>query len=109
METFRQFDLHKLIYQHIRQHFNLSAQMTVRCIAKVADAYKLDKETQRTFRPMGAQPYDDRIFRFVSNHQISIWTLNGREKEAKREWYVKRRATLQKKGTQAAKRRLKKM
>ena len=180
-ETFRQFDLHKLLYPQVRQHFDLSAQMAVRCIAKVADAYKLDKETQRTFRPLGAQPYDDRIFRFVSNDQISIWTLNGRDKinfvcgehqrqllkhrkgevdlmfvrghwyiaavcdfddpdlltpdgvvgvdlgivniatdstgeqfsgkgvEEKREWYVKRRAILQKKGTKAAKRRLKKM
>lgn len=180
-QTFRQFDLHKLTYQSVRDRFNLSSQVTVRCVAKVADAYKLDKETQRTFRPFGAQPYDDRIFRFVSNDQISIWTLNGRIKmgyvcgdyqrrllehrkgevdlmfvrghwyiaavcdfddpdlltpngvlgvdlgivniatdstgeqfsgkdiETKREWYAKRRAVLQKKGTRAAKRWLRKM
>ncbi len=180
-ETFRQFDLHKLVYQAVRDQFKLAAQVSVRCIAKVADAYKLGKETQRVFRPLGAQPFDDRIFRFVSNDQISIWTLNGRIKigyvcgehqrqllkhrkgevdlmfvrgnwyiavvcdfdepdlltphgvlgvdmgivniatdstgeqfsgkdvEEKRERYVKRRAVLQKKGTRAAKRRLKNM
>lgn len=180
-QTFRQYDLHQLVYQAVRQQFNLSSQVTVRCIAKVADAYKLDKETQRTFRPMGAQPYDDRIFRFLADDRVSIWTLNGRIKvgfvcgehqrrllahrkgevdlmfvnghwyiaavcdfddpelltpegvlgvdfglvniatdstgesfsgqaiEAKREWYAGRRAILQKKGTRAAKRRLKKL
>ena len=72
--------MHKLAYQATRDRFNLASQVAVRCIAKVADAYKLDKETQRTFRLMGAQPYDDRIFRFVSDDRVSIWTLNGRIK-----------------------------
>jgi len=180
-ETFRQFDLHQLVYQAVREQFHLASQVSVRCIAKVADAYKLDKETQRTFRPLGAQPYDDRIFRFLADDRVSIWTLNGRIKvgfvcgehqrqllkhrkgevdlmfvrghwyiaavcdfddpellttegvlgvdlgivnlatdstgeqfsgqeiEAKRERYARRRALLQKKGTKAAKRRLRKM
>lgn len=79
-ETFRQFDLHKLVYQATRDRFNLASQVTVRCIAKVADSYKLDKETQRVFRSLGAQPYDERIFRFVSDDHVSIWTLHGRIK-----------------------------
>jgi len=41
--TFRQFTIHRLTYQAVRQTFGLSAQLTVRCIAKVADAYKLDR------------------------------------------------------------------
>ena len=180
-DTFRQFDLHQLVYRAVREQFELSSQVAVRCIAKVADAYKLDKETPRTFRPLGAQPYDDRIFRFMSDDRVSIWTLTGRIKigfvcgehqrqllkhrkgevdlmfvrghwyiaavcdfddpdllkpegvlgvdlgivniatdstgekfsgkdiEAKRERYSQHRAILQKKGTRAAKRRLKKM
>jgi len=180
-KTFRQFDLHQLVYQEVREKFGLSSQVTVRCIAKVADAYKLDKETQRIFRPLGAQPYDDRIFRFMAGDQVSIWTLTGRIKivfvcgehqrrllehrkgevdlmfvnghwyiaavcdfddpelltpegvlgvdlglvsiatdstgesfsgqdvESKRQWYAGRRAILQKKGTRAAKRRLRKL
>lgn len=79
-KTFRQFDLHKLVYQKVRSRFGLSAQATVRCIAKVADAYKLDKKTQRRFRKTASQPYDSRIFRFCAQNQVSIWTLSGREK-----------------------------
>jgi hypothetical protein len=42
--------LHKLCYQNLRAKFQLSAQVAVRCIAKVADAYKPDKKIKRTFR-----------------------------------------------------------
>jgi predicted transposase len=71
---FRQFDLHKLAYRDTRDIFSLTAQAAVRCIAKVADAYKGDRGSQRTFRRFSAQPYDDRIFRFVDDNTISIWT-----------------------------------
>ncbi len=79
-ETFRQYDLHKLSYQDLRAKFSLSAQVAIRCIAKVADAYKLDQKTQRTFRKHAAQPYDDRILRFVRDERVSLWLLNGRDK-----------------------------
>jgi putative transposase len=79
-KTFKQFHLHKLVYAEVREQFCLSAQVTVRCIAKVADAYKLDTKAQRVFREHAAQPYDDRIFRLLSDDRISIWLLNGREK-----------------------------
>jgi predicted transposase len=62
-QTFGQFALHQLTYERCRERFGLAAQMTVRCLAKVADAYKLDRKTRRRFRPDAAQPYDDRIFR----------------------------------------------
>ena len=59
--------------------FGLTAQAAVRCISKVADAYKLDRETQRHFRPDAAQPYDDRIIRFVKDGSaVSLWTIEGR-------------------------------
>lgn len=45
-KTFNQFKLHHLCYNDIRTKFNLSAQIVVRCISKVADAYKLDKKNQ---------------------------------------------------------------
>jgi len=40
-QTFGQYALHKATYYAIKTRFGLSAQMTVRCIAKVADAYTL--------------------------------------------------------------------
>jgi len=78
-QTFGQFKLHKLVYADVKMSFNLSAQVVVRCIAKVADAYKLDKKTQRTFRPHGAITYDDRVLRWYEGG-VSIWTLGGRER-----------------------------
>jgi putative transposase len=79
-KTFKQFALHKLTYAAVRDQFGLSAQVAVRCIAKVADAYKLDTKVRRAFRKHSAQPYDDRIFRFLNDSVVSIWTLGGRIK-----------------------------
>lgn len=79
-KVFSQFSLHKVVYHDIRDRFPLSAQMVVRAIAKVADAYKLDKKTRRAFQPRGAFPYDNRILSFKTDEQtVSIWTLEGRQ------------------------------
>ena len=67
--TFSQFSLHKVVYHDIRNRYPLSAQMVVRAISKVADAYKLDRKTQRTFQPRGAFPYDSRILSFNTSEQ----------------------------------------
>jgi IS605 OrfB family transposase len=78
--TFRQFDLHKLTYKTVRAAFGLAAQVVIRCISKVADAYKLDRQTKRTFKPRGGVAYDDRVLNWrLVQRQVSIWTLNGRE------------------------------
>ena len=78
-KTFRQYDLHHKCYQAVREQFGLSAQVTVRVIAKVADAYKLDRKTKRTFRATGSIAYDDRILTWrLQDQTVSIWTVNGR-------------------------------
>lgn len=78
--TFGKFALQKLCYQQVRKQFGLSAQMTIRALAKVGDAYKLDKHTKRTFRPQAAIAYDDRILSFaLPVSSVSIWTLDGRQ------------------------------
>jgi len=80
-KTFGQYAIHKLIYHNIKESFGLSAQVVVRCIAKVADAYKLDKKTKRTFKTYGAIAFDDRILSWQTDRQlVSIWTVAGREK-----------------------------
>lgn len=181
-QTFGQYNLHKIAYAKMRERFPLSAQIVVRCIAKVADAYKLDKETKRTVKQYGAIAFDDRILTWRTRQQfVTIWTTDGRQKipyicgerqkrllesrlgesdlvfrkdnfyllavcevpeptpadidsvlgvdfgiariatdsdgqsysgeqvEVKRQWYARRRATLQKISTRSAKRKLKKM
>lgn len=77
-QTFGQFKLHRLVYRETREQFALSAQMAVRCISKVADAYKLDRRARRTFRPTGAIAYDDRILHWYMD-RVSIWTTGGRQ------------------------------
>jgi putative transposase len=78
-KTFRQYDLHHKCYQAVREQFGLSAQVAVRAIAKVADAYKLDHKTKRTFKTTGSIAYDDRILSWrLQDQTVSIWTVNGR-------------------------------
>lgn len=78
-KVFNQFKLHALVYRDAKERFSLTAQMVVRCISKVSDAYKVDKETRRTFRPQGAIAYDSRILRwYIDLREVSIWTTQGR-------------------------------
>lgn len=78
--SFRQYDLHHDCYYEIREQFDLSAQMVVRAISKVADAYKPDRKTKRTFRPLGSIAYDNRILSWKPEGQtVSIWTIAGRQ------------------------------
>lgn len=86
----RQYDMQKAFYGEIRSRFDLTAQVAVQSIKKVADAYKTakanspkDKELRQVeFRKHAAQPYDDRILRFCGNNLVSLWLLSGREKIA---------------------------
>jgi IS605 OrfB family transposase len=78
--TFRQFPLQRLVYREIRARFHLSAQMAVRVIAKVADAYKAGRKGERTFQPRGSFPYDLRLLSWkVTAQTVSLWTLGGRQ------------------------------
>jgi putative transposase len=78
-QTFRQYDLHKLGYAGIRERFGLTAQAAVRSISKVADAFKVNRNVAPVFRADAAQPYDDRIIRFVKDGSaVSLWTTEGR-------------------------------
>lgn len=80
-KEFRQFPLHKLCYSKIRTDFPLTAQIVVRLIAKVADAYKLDRDVQRTFRKHGSISYDVRILSWnMGENSVSVWSLDGRLK-----------------------------
>ncbi len=78
-QTYRQFDLHKLVYTDLRTRFGLTAQAAVLSIAKVADAFKVNRKVAPVFRPDAAQPYDDRIIRFTHDGAaVNLWTIEGR-------------------------------
>lgn len=78
-KIFGAFKLQKLSYKEMREISGLTAQMVIRCYSKVADAYKLDKETKRNFRKYGAIAYDRRILRwYIDKQTVSIWSVGGR-------------------------------
>lgn len=79
-KTTRQYDMQKAFYYPLRERFELTAQVAIQCIKKVADAYKKDEKTVRVFRKHAAQPYDDRILRFCADDVVSLWVLSGRAK-----------------------------
>src|ERR1700675_4330477 len=72
------FVLQKALYQEVRQRFGLSAQLAIRAIAKVVDAYKRDKAQHVAFRPDGAVVYDERILSFQGLEFASLMALHGR-------------------------------
>jgi putative transposase len=77
--SFGKYKLQELYYYEARERFTLSAQMVIRVLSKVADAYRLDKRCERTFRLLGAIAYDDRILSW-READVSIWTVSGRER-----------------------------
>ena len=89
---FGQVGLHKLTYYTVREKFGLSSQIAVRAVGKVVEAYRLDKrpkpegavvgvkkKTQRSFKPLGAIAFDQRILAWRGVEAVSILTLEGRE------------------------------
>ena len=77
---FNNFKLHHEVYHPYKATFKLSSQCLIRAIAKVADAYKLDKKTKRIFRPLGSIAYDSRIMTYKPDNIVSLWCIGGRQK-----------------------------
>ena len=80
-KTFRKFDIHHLTYHNIRAATDLAAGHVVCAIAKVANAYKLDKVTLRTFDPTGGIEFNkDTLAWKVEEQTVSVNTGCGRLK-----------------------------
>jgi putative transposase len=89
-QIFQKFGIQKDIYYIVRDSYSLSAQLTVRAIAKVCDSYKTQFEqkkkkkltwTKAMFKKKGAVTYDERILSWnLENQVVSILTLDGRIK-----------------------------
>jgi len=78
LKTANKRELQKIVYYDVREKFKLSAQLTIRAIAKFSEAYKRDKTIKPKFKPTGAIVYDQRILSFRKLEAISILTNNGR-------------------------------
>ena len=77
--TYGQFRLHHIIYGYLREHYKLSAQMAVRCVAQVSESYKVDRKVQHSFNSHSAMVYDQRILSWKGLDKVSILTLSGRQ------------------------------
>jgi IS605 OrfB family transposase len=78
LRTANKMRLQKEVYREVRDKFGLSAQMAIRAIAKVCEAYKRDRSKKPKFKPHGAMVYDQRILSWKRLEQASILTLKGR-------------------------------
>ncbi|KAB2943433.1 MAG: transposase [Candidatus Methanoperedens sp.] len=78
-KTANKMELQKIIYYEVRDKFKLSAQLTIRAIAKVSEAYKRNKTIKPEFKPIGAIVYDQRILSWRKLEAVSILTISGRQ------------------------------
>lgn len=78
--TANKIEIQKVVYYDVRERFGLSAQLVIRAIAKVSEAYKRDKSIKPEFSPDGAIVYDQRILSWKGLEAVSILSLTGRLK-----------------------------
>jgi putative transposase len=78
LHTANKIKLQKHVYYSIREKYGLPAQLTIRAISKVAEAYKRDKSVKPTFKPESAMIYDPRIMSFKGLESVSLVTVGGR-------------------------------
>jgi IS605 OrfB family transposase len=76
--TANKFKLQKAVYHDIRNQYGLSAQLTIRAISKVSEAYKRDKSILPSFKSQSAMVYDQRILSWKGLDGISILACEGR-------------------------------
>jgi IS605 OrfB family transposase len=78
--VYGQVSIHRLCYTTLREQFGLGAQQAVRAISKAVEAYARNKAVCPIFKPEGAVPLDDRLYRLIGLQTASINTTAGRIK-----------------------------
>jgi putative transposase len=78
LQSTNKVKLQQLYYRDLREKFGLSAQMAVRCIAQVCEAFSRDRSKRPRFRKYASIPYDQRLMSFKGVDKVSLLTLEGR-------------------------------
>jgi putative transposase len=78
LKTANKVELQQLYYNQLRNDFEISAQMAIRCIAQVCEAYSRDKSIRPRFKKYSSIPYDQRLMAFKGVERVSLLTLEGR-------------------------------
>jgi IS605 OrfB family transposase len=81
--TVNKIALQKVVYQELKERFNLPAQYAVRVIARVCNAYKALPKKSRfdkviEFSELAAIDLDQRLLAFKGIDRVSIATIKGR-------------------------------
>ncbi|MFQ6095050.1 MAG: sugar phosphate nucleotidyltransferase, partial [Candidatus Bathyarchaeia archaeon] len=72
------YELQKVVYRELREKYGLGAQMSIRVISKVVEAYKRDVSKVPEFRQRGSIQYDQRNLSWKGLDRVSISTIKGR-------------------------------
>ncbi len=81
-QVYRHYALHKGCYAAVRQRFGLSANLTVRALARVAAGLGKAQTRHSSFQPTSVD-YDVRIFRFFeTDWQVGLPLVGGRQRLA---------------------------
>src|SRR5262249_28321366 len=75
LKTANKVELQQLYYCQLRDDFGISAQMAIRCIAQVCEAYSRDKSIRPRFKKYASIPYDQRLMSFKGVERVSLLTL----------------------------------
>ncbi|MGH9846936.1 MAG: RNA-guided endonuclease InsQ/TnpB family protein [Blastocatellia bacterium] len=78
LQSANKVKLQQLYYKDLREKFGLSAQMAIRCIAQVCEAFSRDRSRKPVFRKYASIPYDQRMMSFKGADRVSLLTLEGR-------------------------------
>src|SRR5262245_14420239 len=77
LKTANKVELQQLYYRQLRGDFGISAQMAIRCIAQVCEAYGPDKSKRPRFKKHAGIPYDQRLMSFKGIDRVSLLTADG--------------------------------
>lgn len=78
-QTSNKFALQKIAYVELRSKFGLPADMAIRCISQVCEAYKRDKSIKPKFRKHAAVPFSmGKNIGFKGPDRVSIGALEKR-------------------------------
>src|SRR5262245_2564078 len=73
LKTANKVELQQLYYNRLRDDFGISAQMAIRCVAQVCEAYKRDKSIRPRFKKYGSVNMFPNTDRRQIQQQESAW------------------------------------
>jgi len=79
-KLFYKSNLHKKIYNKLREKFDLPSQIAVRVIGRVCDSYKINKNVLHVFKKNSSVEYDKNCLSWKKLESISIKSTEGRLK-----------------------------